>query len=255
MKTIYLFDVDGTLTPAKSEITPTFKKQFLEWSRGREVYIVSGGTFTRIINQLTREVVDQMQGVFSCMGNAFYLNMGNSPGGYSEWDLMYKNKFSVEKRELFFSELERYVMKSGYHTKTGNHYEERVGMVNFSIVGRNATMEERLAYAAYDAEHNEREEIVKKLSKKHPTLDFVIGGAVSIDIYNKGNDKAQVLKQFLSIKQQDSRIVFVGDRTEFPGNDHSLALALSERPNSQTVGVESWEDTAVQLKTGSFAST
>ena len=254
MKTIYLFDVDGTLTPAKSDITPTFKKQFLEWSRGRQVYIVSGGTLVRIINQLTREVVDQVQGIFSCMGNAFYLNMQNSPSGYSEWNLMYENKFAVEKRELFFSELERYVMKSDYHTKTGNHYEERVGMVNFSIVGRNATMKERQAYAAYDAEHNEREEIVKKLSKKHPTLDFVIGGAVSIDIYNKGNDKAQVLKRFLGDKPQDTRIVFVGDRIESPGNDHSLAYALSERPNSQTIGVESWEETAELLKTSVFAS-
>ena len=99
------------------------------------------------------------------MGNAYYKKKPNLDG-YSTWSLIYKNKFTVEKPRLFFSELERYVMNSDYHTKTGRHYEERVGMVNFSIVGRNATMEERKQYEEYDTEHREREKIVANLSEK-----------------------------------------------------------------------------------------
>ena len=38
MSDIYLFDVDGTLTPAKSKITPAFKKQFSRWMKDKEVY-------------------------------------------------------------------------------------------------------------------------------------------------------------------------------------------------------------------------
>ena len=70
-------------------------------------------------------------------------------------------------------------------------------MMNFSIVGRNATMKERKEYEEYDKENKEREKIVAKLSEKHPTLDFVNGGAVSIDIFNKGHDKGQVIKHFV----------------------------------------------------------
>jgi len=252
MKTIYLFDVDGTLTPAKSKIDQGFAKTFYDWQREREVYIVSGGSFPRIIDQLGRKITDQMLGVFSCMGNAFYKKIPNVDN-YSTWSLVYKNKFTVEKPKLFFSELERYVMNSKYHTKTGRHYEERVGMVNFSIVGRNATMEQRKDYEEYDKEHREREKIVAKLSKKHPTLDFVIGGAVSMDIFNKGNDKGQVIKYF-SDKSKDHRIVFVGDRISFPGNDYSLAEEVMRCPNGEAIEVESWRDTAALLNTDLFAS-
>ena len=56
MKTIYLFDVDGTLTPAKSRMDKTFAKEFQEWQEDKLVYIVSGGSFPRIIEQLGSKV-------------------------------------------------------------------------------------------------------------------------------------------------------------------------------------------------------
>ena len=247
----YLFDVDGTLTPAKSKIDQGFAKTFFNWQQDREVYIVSGGSFPRIVDQLGRKITDQMLGVFSCMGNAYYKKIPNTDN-YSSWALKYKNKFTVKKPKLFFSELERYVMNSEYHTKTGRHYEERVGMVNFSIVGRNATMDERKEYEEYDKQHKEREQIVAKLSKKHPKIDFVIGGAVSIDIFNKGNDKGQVISHFKD-KLKDHRIIFVGDRIPFPGNDYSLAEAVRRCPNGESIEVECWQDTAQLLKTSLFA--
>ena len=127
-------------------------------------------------------------------------------------------------------------------------------MVNFSIVGRNATTEQRKAYEEYDAKFKEREKIVEKLSKKYKGIDFVIGGAVSIDIFNKGNDKSQVIHRVLKDKLEDHRIVFVGDRIPFPGNDHSLASVLQEHKNGHAVEVESWRDTAKLLSTDLFAS-
>ena len=72
MGSIYLFDVDGTLTPAKEKIDPHFEKEFLKWMQDKEVYIVSGGSFLRIIDQLGRRIVKKSHGVFSCMGNIFY---------------------------------------------------------------------------------------------------------------------------------------------------------------------------------------
>jgi phosphomannomutase len=71
MSKIYLFDVDGTLTPAKEKIEPTFQKQLSRWINGKEVYIVSGGSFDRIVGQLGIEIVEKTRGVFACMGNVF----------------------------------------------------------------------------------------------------------------------------------------------------------------------------------------
>ena len=249
---IYLFDVDGTLTPAKSKIDQGFARIFYNWQKNKEVYIVSGGSFPRLVDQLTRRIIDQSNGVFSCMGNAHYKKIKDIDG-YSSWALQYKNKFTVPKSKLFFSELERCVMNSEYHTKVGRHYEERTGMVNFSIVGLDASPEQRKEYAVYDKQHKEREQIVKKLSSKYSKLDFVIGGAVSIDIFNKGNDKSQVTKH-LKDKLKDHRMVFVGDRISFPGNDYALAEALRDHPNGKAIEVGCWQDTAALLKTNLFAS-
>ena len=65
MSNIYMFDVDGTLTPAKSKIVKQFQKEFTSWMIGKEVYIVSGGSFPRLIDQLGLEIIESTSGVFS----------------------------------------------------------------------------------------------------------------------------------------------------------------------------------------------
>ena len=126
-------------------------------------------------------------------------------------------------------------------------------MLNFSIVGRNATHEQRAEYTEYDTEHGEREHLVEKLKKKYTELDFVIGGAVSIDIFNRGNDKSQVIERYFSEAIEHNHIHFVGDRMIFPGNDYSLAIALEQSANGHAYEVETWQDTVELLKTEAFA--
>jgi len=252
MSKIYLFDVDGTLTPAKEKITKSFQHQFKKWMTDKEIYIVSGGSFERIVGQLGMDIVDNVGGVFSCMGNAFYQRREQvNSSGMNEWEIIYENKF-VPPKNLYRS-LDSYVAKSSYPVKTGNHHEVRVGMVNFSIVGRNATPQQRKEYATYDNEHGERRRISENLSKKYPDMDFVIGGAVSMDIFNKGHDKAQVIPRYFAEAIEHNQIHFVGDRIPFPGNDHTLAQALRQHPNGAAYEVEAWEDTAELLKTEAFA--
>ena len=55
-------------------------------------------------------------------------------------------------------------------------------------------------------------------------------------------------------KLKDHRIVFVGDRIPFPGNDYALAEALRKHPNGEAIEVDCWQDTAALLKTDLFAS-
>jgi len=252
MSNIYLFDVDGTLTEAKSKIDSMFEKDFREWLVGKEAYVVSGGSFVRLIDQLGLAIIEMMSGIFPCMGNIFYQKRGQiNERGYSEWDTIYENKF-VPPKNLKRS-LNSIVAKSEFLIKTGNHHEERPGMMNFSIVGCNADKTQRKHYEDWDAENQERKEIVQNLRKKYPKLDFVIGGAVSIDIYNKGADKSQIMERYFKDTQEHSQIHFVGDRIPFPGNDHSLGQALRQHPNGAVYEVQSWRDTEQLLKTDAFA--
>mgnify|MGYP003147522286 CR=1 FL=1 len=252
MSTIYLFDVDGTLTPSKAEITPSFKNFFKSWMSKKEVYIISGGSFERIVGQLGSEITDQCAGIFGCMGNIFLQRRELiNPSGFDEWEIIYENTFKAPSG--FYESLDEEVRNSAYPIKTGRHHEERVGMVNFSVVGRNANTTQRKAYAEYDAQNLERHAIVERLKEKYPKIDFVIGGAVSIDIFNIGNDKSQVIDRYFAESLEHNRIVFVGDRIAFPGNDHALSTALRQHPNGEAHEVETWEDTAELLKTEPFA--
>ena len=253
MKTIYLFDVDGTLTPAKTRIDSNFSNDLSTWIEGKEVYIVSGGSYERIIDQLGVSIVDKMAGVFACMGNIFYQKYDSGQHGqYSEWKLIYENKFKAPRG--FYKQLDSVVRESSYDSKAIHHYEERVGMVNFSIVGRAATQSQRKAYADYDAMEKEREQIVKVLSKRYKSLDFVIGGAVSIDIFNNGNDKSQIIDKHFKDTIKTHKIAFVGDRIPAGGNDYALAEKLRKHPNGGAYEVGSWQDTAKLLKTPPFTS-
>lgn len=252
MSNIYLFDVDGTLTPAKQKIDKEFSVAFLKWAQDKEVYIVSGGSFSRILNQVGYDVLHACEGVFACMGNIFYRPIDAvNPPGFDEWEIVYENKFKAPS--ALYRRLTEIVEESPFPIKTGRHYEERVGMVNFSVVGRNATKEQRHEYAEYDAEKHERAAIVEKLKTYYRSLDFVIGGAVSIDIFKTGSDKSQVIERYFEEALQHNQIHFVGDRIPFPGNDYSLAIALQQHPNGHTYEVESWKDTAELLKTEAFA--
>ena len=190
MRTIYLFDVDGTLTPPKQKAVEIFRLQFFEWVKDKEVYLVSGGSFKRLTEQLSPAVMDRIEGVFACMGNVYYRRKKGEPRA---WFHEYEHKFRPNKGLI--ADLTKEVEKSAYPTKTGAHYDNRTGMINFSIVGTKATQDQRREYAAYDAEHKEREAIVARLSEKHASCDFVIGGAVSIDIFTKGRDKSQVIRE------------------------------------------------------------
>jgi phosphomannomutase len=251
MSDIFLFDVDGTLTVAKQKMDKSFQKDFLTWMNDKEVYIVSGGTFERILNQVGTDVLNETSGVFACMGNVFLQRVELvNDSGYSEWQIVYENKFEYPKNLV--RRLESIVAKSDFPVKTGRHYEERVGMINYSIVGRNATQEQRKQYEDWDAERQERKQIVEKLRKKFDALDFVIGGAVSMDIFNKGNDKSQIIDKYFNEALEHNSIHFIGDRIPSPGNDHTLAEALRAHPNGAAYEVETWEDTAKLLKSSPF---
>ena len=252
MSNIYLFEVDGTLTPAKSKIDDAFAKEFLSWMNNKEVYIVSGGSFVRLVEQLGLDIIDRVRGVFACMGNIFYQKRDQiNPSKISEWDIIYENKF-IPPRNLYRS-LNSYVAKSDYHTKTGKHHEARIGMVNFSIVGRNANKEQRLQYEQYDLVTGERKRITDRLRKKYPELDFVIGGAVSIDIFNKGKDKSQIIDRYFKESLISNQIHFVGDRIPYPGNDSALAESLQSNENGFAYEVDNWKDTSKLLKSKPFA--
>ena len=103
-------------------------------------------------------------------------------------------------------------------------------MLNFSIIGRDCSLDERLDYFEYDVKTQERANIANDIITKWDSLDAVIGGQISIDITPRAMNKSQVLKEVKKF-YSDEEYIFIGDRTMEGGNDYPLAKIMNETLN------------------------
>lgn len=219
-KVTYCFDVDGTLTPSRSVIDEQFRKEFIEFAKKNDVCIVTGSDYPKTLEQVGQEVIDACSFVFNCCGNEVR----------TKENIKYQSAWKPGGMLLMALEHEK--RKSGFSVRTGKHIENRVGMVNFSIVGRNASREERAMYVEWDHATNERVEIANRLRNLFPELDCTIAGETGLDIYPKGKDKSQV-KEWI-----ENKLVFFGDRCEKGGNDYPLAKVADI-----VYDVDNWQET------------
>ena len=232
MDRIFMFDIDGTLTPSRLQMTEEFAKFFDKWSERNKYYLVTGSDLDKTKEQLPIAYIDKAEAIFTCCGNQMWRDN----------ELIYDNKFELTSK--LKNSLEVILMSSQYPHRYGNHIEDRGSMVNFSIVGRNCTQEQREHFFKWDEEKGERKKISLFLKHKFKDLDAVLGGQISIDIYPKGKDKSQI---FDVIKQDrlttPDEYVFIGDRTEKGGNDYPLALLMDNTDNCDFYQTDDWKHT------------
>jgi len=214
LKNIYIFDVDGTLTPSRKVMTKEFLKFFDTWSKENTFYLVSGSDLEKMSEQVPPHILERATGLFCCGGNHYY----------KDGKQVYYNEFSPPEDLIQF--LQEMVLNSQYGERAGNHIENRGSMVNFSVVGRDCSDEQREDYFQYDLQSREREIIAGLINEQWIDIQAVIGGQISIDIAPRGNDKSQVLKHIIK-EQPNKKYFFVGDRTMEGGNDYPLANLMN----------------------------
>ena len=222
MDNIYLFDVDGTLTEPRQPMTQDFANLFRILVKNNIVYLVSGSDLGKLKEQVPEDILDSCAGIFSSSANQF--NMGD--------ELIYENELEVDKELQQF--LENFVESSEYETKTGRHIEHRPGMLNFSVVGRNATQSQRREYYSWDRRSLERKKFAVQLMANFPGMDATIGGEISVDIYPLEYDKRQSVS-YLRHEHPGKKICFFGDKTDKHGNDYSVVISLTEDDNLHSV--------------------
>ena len=75
-----------------------------------------------------------------------------------------------------------------------------------------------------------------------------IGGEISVDIYLKGMNKAQVIDKLLEIHGPQSTFVFVGDKNIPGGNDWPLAQRLESMEGCEWLQVYNYEETRALIE-------
>lgn len=232
----WMFDVDGVLCDTGASITPEFQKWFLEWARDKIIYLVTGSQREKTIQQIGQEIVDTALISFNCFGNSIWM--------YGKETRI--NQITLHPDELAW--LENVLGNSKCPAKTGFHIDLRPGSINFSTVGRNASVEQRLEYKQWDDIHHEREQIRLAFLKEFPRFDAFIGGNTSIDICLIGADKSQC-RDLTPAGIAHDRIYFFGDKCG-PGQiDHPLAMACYSKRRDKVFEVNGYQDTWNLLKT------
>jgi phosphomannomutase len=228
----FIFDVDGTLTPSRQSIDLEFKKFFNNFCVKYPVYLVTGSDKPKTVEQIGEDTYNLCHTVFNCNGSDVY--QSNKNIYYDEWIL-------PESAHRWLSEV---LSESRFYRKTGKHFDHRPGMVNFSIVGRNANAEERFMYKEWDEHKDERNIIAKQFNSLFPELEAKVGGETGIDISRVGNNKSQILKYF----NNTDKVCFFGDAMHSEGNDYPLAKVINDKQLGMCYHVNDYKQTWEYLR-------
>jgi len=237
MNNIALFDMDGTLTPARQAVGAEMLKKLEELSKYARIGIVSGSGYDYIMEQIGNEILKQsfceQVDIMPCNGTLRYkierisiqakttlvssVDMREKLGNKEFNQLMKKCVIALQ----WFQNRYQYPM-------TGNFISNRGSLVNLCPIGRNANQEQRGMFEALDSEYNVREELNNYLHGScgiPKGLVTGLGGTTSIDIYPEGWDKTYALNYYDSTKD---RVFFVGDRCDGQGNDAAIYNHLNQ---------------------------
>jgi len=221
----FIFDVDGTLTPSRGVINPEFKKFFNDFCRDNPVYLVTGSDKAKTVEQIGEDTYNLCFTVYQCNGNDVW--QSNKHVSTNDW---------IIPRDAH-DWLNEQLIESDFSIRTGLHFEHRPGMVNFSIVGRNATLEQRQAWLDYEAWNGDRRKIADKFNLLFPELEAKVGGETGIDISPRGFNKSQIAVDF-DLNTDDYAVYFFGDAMHEGGNDYPLAQLIKNHRH-----VRDWKHT------------
>lgn len=247
--TICLFDVDGTLTPARRSVSPEMLQLLSALRHKVAIGFVGGSDLAKQQEQLGTASIPVTTLFDFCFAEngltAIRMGVPLASHSFIKW-----LGEDVYKKLVNF--ILRYVADLDIPVKRGTFVEFRNGMINVSPIGRNASVQERKEYEEFDLKHGIRKTFIEAIKKEFPDLGltYSIGGQISFDVFPQGWDKTYCLQHIEAEKNSPGggvdyqTIHFFGDKTYQGGNDYEI---FSDK---RTVGhsVKNPEETMAQLK-------
>lgn len=224
--TRFLFDIDGTLTDSRQKIDSSFEEFMLDFclSGNSKVAFVTGSDRQKTVEQIGEKLFSAVDYSFNCSGNEIWHN-GN---------LIHRHVYEPEQELLDY--LDQLLDRSKFPLRTGTHMERRNGMINFTVVGRGCTTEERKEYVEWDKQTSERVVLRDKIAHRFENVDVFIAGDTGLDIFPKGKNKEQVIEYLRNIETETT--YYFGDQIFPHGNDYNIAMKCDHR-----YSVKNWKNT------------
>ena len=248
MKKLFLFDMDGTLTPARKKMGHDVLSALEKLQRsGWEIGIISGSDMDYIKYQcdllFDLSPIDVRKIHFlPCNGTKYYKNFKKV------WEYDMRSKLGSEFMNDLYRILLGYqntIVSLYYHdiSLTGNFFQMRGSVLNWCPIGRNALNVDREKWVELDKKHHIRETFISQFNFNYnpEIITIKLGGETSFDIYPKGWNKTFLLDKKPFVEYD--KIYFAGDRCYKNGNDEELYKKLKAMNNCNAFQVNKPEDT------------
>ena len=225
-----IFDMDGTLSESRQPISGEMIDCLRKIPNSYKKYLVTGSDMAKIEEQIPVDVLlEVFEKVFACNGTRVFntrLDLDDETRPI-EPELIHSVTLKDFYSDSDLNHIVNTLLKLAHEThtkiKTGTFIEWRDSQINFSVVGRNCTTEQREDYIKWDKKSKERKKLVEQLEDKFQGwgLSFRLGGQISIDITRQGWDKSYA---FSNIDEKPEDCVFFGDKIVPGGNDYDIAV-------------------------------
>ena len=237
------FDLDDTLAPSKSAIDPRIGELLIALAERVEVAIISGGQ----LGQFTAQVVDRLPEASDDVLSRLHLmpTCGTqyyrlTPAGI---ETVYARTLSDDQKARALAAVEEEARRLGlWEAQTwGAILEDRGSQITFSALGQTAPVDAKMAW---DPTGEKKSALRDAVAARVPDLEVRSGGSTSVDITERGIDKAYGMRRLAEQTGIDlGDMLFVGDRLDEAGNDYPvLAMGVACQ------AVEGWPDTAAFLE-------
>lgn len=237
---IIVADLDDTLADTKQPITERMADILSQVLDRYQLCIISGGKYL----QLQTNVIAHLN--VSPHKLAKIHLMSTSGAQYDrfntdtkKWVTEYQKIMPRDQRELIATTIETTAKECGLWEEIteGKRIEDRMTQVTFSALGQNATP---AAKHAWDPTSEKRRRLQESLAKTLPNYEVVINGTTSIDILQKGIDKAYGMRKLMNMtKTTPPELLFFGDSLYKDGNDYPV-----KEMGITSVAVTCWQETA-----------
>jgi len=225
-KELIVFDMDGTLTPSKAPMKPDVGKLLARLLKEKPVAVIGGGKYELFQWQFLKRIKFRGNALknlylFPTSSTSFYRHIGG------KWRRIYAHTLSRAEKKKIKDAFEVVFQRVGYVQPKrlyGEVIEDRGTQITFSALGQKAPI---FLKEAWNKKYGRlRSRMARLLQKKLRQFNVRVGGLTSIDVTERGIDKAYGIRQIekhLGIPRRD--MLFVGDAIFPGGNDYAVVKA------------------------------
>lgn len=243
---LVVFDLDGTLTPSKSPLEPGMSAALGALLAEKKVAVIGGGTY----RQFRKQFVGRLRCPRALLANLFlFPTTSTSFYRYRDgrWVNVYHRALTRKDKDDIRGAFKDAFKEVGYIPPKkvyGKVIEDRDSQLTFSALGQDVVTAfgkkgVRMKEQWFEKNQPLRLKMVRIMSGRLPRFEVRSGGLTSIDVTQKGIDKAYGVRQIEKTLHIPIReMVFVGDALYRGGND-----AAAKKTGVRTVATTGPEET------------